>query len=1418
MASQHSPQHDDPAGAGRGEGLESLVGRFERLWIAGERPDLEAFLGGAPAAAPREVLIELVHTELELRLKAGEPARVEEYFQRFPGLAADAAAARELIAAEFHHRARREPGLNLQEFPRRFPQWGEELDHLLSQLATVRRPGAGPIPAARTPSSSAPPAAPAGWPNLPGYEVVGELGRGGMGVVYQARQTGLGRLVALKMIRDARRAGVEEMARFQTEAQALARLQHPHIVQIHEVGTHDGLPYFALEYVEGGSLDRKLNGAPVAPQQAARLVQTLALAMDAAHRAGVVHRDLKPANVLVGDDWVLKVTDFGLAKRLDDDSGRTRTGAILGTPSYMAPEQASGNVKAIGPATDVYALGAILYELLTGRPPFKGASVLDTLEQVRTQLPVAPTLLTGKVPRDLETICLKCLHKDPRQRYVSARALAEDVARFLDGKTILARPAGSVEKTWRWCRRRPAQAALAAALLVLVLGGGATAFWYQGEQARQREEGIRREAEQEARRREERARLERNAEALSDLLNRYETAVREEDAELATAAQVQVDRRLTEEGGEKLRARADRCKAALALLGKLDEIDNIRWTPAADALPKPADLAPLWRAALADYGVVAGQGSGREAAARVTASVMRDRLLMVLDLWLKARPTVWVREVLRSADPEPYREAVRDAVAAGDADRLAELARRPEALAQPPRFAVALGQIGAVPRERRRAVLEVALRERPGDLKLLMEMVSTYGLDREKAAERVRWMQAAIAAHPRSVAAYTNLGIALFDGKDVEGAIAAIRIAIRLDPELPSSHLNHGFVLFGKKDMEGAIAAYREAIRLKPRYAQAYCNLGNALREMGDLDGAVAAYREAIHVDPNFATAHNNLGLALYARKDVEGAVAAYREAIRLDPEDAPAHHNLGNALLARKELGAALAAHTEACRLAPTSAQSHYGLGNALLTRKDLKGAEAAYREAIRLDPKHARAYSNLGNALLTGKDPVRAVAAFREAIRLDPNFAIAHNNLGNALNELKDVDGAVAAYREAVRLDPKHAIMHQNLGIALYARKDVEGAAVAFREAARLNPSNAIAQNNLGNALLDLKDLEGAAAAFREAIRLEPNLAQAHGALGQILLQSGQFAEAREATLQALKLLSPKHPLRGVVQQTLQRCDQFLALEGQLTTFLNDSQAPGQPDELLQLIQLCHAYKDYHATAARLAALAFTVQPALADDPKQNHRSLAARSAALAAAGKGCDPGKLTAADRTALRAQALAWLQADLRQWANHFQARDPQALAGLLTALPDWQREAAFAPFRDPGDLAQLAPDEQKAWAKLWAEVGQLVKEVAGNVHTERFTGVLTAQDRERVHEVKLHAGRTYVLDLESKQFDAYLKAQDAQGKTLGENDDIVPGVNLNARLIFTAPADGTYRLVATSFEERGRGAYTLTVRAFVEPKK
>ena len=399
--------------------MSHLQGDQRRRWARGERVLVEDYLKEfADLLGDPEVLLDLIYHEVIVREEFGDAPGLEEYLDRFPQFARQLGDQFELHAA-----------LN-------DTQW----------LDKGGATGLDPV----TTLANAGRAASGAWPSIPGYELIRELGRGGMGVVYLAWQTGLNRLTALKMILAGDFTRMRDRVRFCNEAEAVARLEHPNLVRIYEIGEQDGRPYFSMEYVPGGSLAHALRSTPLPPGKAAALAQTLARAAHAVHERAVVHRDLTPNNVLLGADGDPKIVDFGLAKLVVGGADQTESGDILGTPSYMAPEQAGGRSKEVGPAADVYALGAILYEMLTGRPPFKAETPLETLLQVVNHDPVAPCRLQPKLPRDLETVCLKCLEKDPTKRYATAQAFADDLARFLAGEPILARQVGAWGRVVKW--------------------------------------------------------------------------------------------------------------------------------------------------------------------------------------------------------------------------------------------------------------------------------------------------------------------------------------------------------------------------------------------------------------------------------------------------------------------------------------------------------------------------------------------------------------------------------------------------------------------------------------------------------------------------------------------------------------------------------------------------------------------------------------------------------------------------------------------------------------------------------------------------------------------------------------------------------------------------------------------------------
>ena len=594
-----------------------------------------------------------------------------------------------------------------------------------------------------------------GPPLISGYEILGVLGRGGVGVVYKAVHLRLNRAVALKMLLAGAFATRAERQRFSRESEVVANLRHPNIVQVYDVGDLDGRPYFTMEFVEGGSLAEMIAGTPWPARQAAELVATLADAIQAAHLGGIVHRDLKPSNVLLTADGTPKIGDFGLARHLEVGPSLTMSGAAVGTPSYMAPEQARGKSGEAGPAADLYSLGAVLYELLTGRPPFRAESAAETLHQVITQEPVPPSRLNAKVPRDLETICLKCLRKEPQSRYLNAAALAEELGRFLSGETIAARPENLLQRLARRVRHRPVlwTAIAAGTLLTVTLVVG----------------GLRLITD--------RAATERAAdEDLREMVRWQEKSSWPE----AGASLERAKGRLDDRGSAELRRRLDQGARDLDLVAKLEQI-RLRLSNSRVPLSPERIYAQAFR----NHGIDLMRLEPAVAATAIRTSAIRDTLLEFLHDWL-----YWVCDEDRTklqtavdmADDDEWRRVYRTAIAVKGRDpvKLKALAAAPEAATQPP--VILSGLCGSLlihnQRAEAQAVLSEAQRRHPGDF--WINYLLGHFWDEERPQLAVGYFRAAVAIRPSSDQAYARLAKALRDTGDADGAIDAFRKAIAL--------------------------------------------------------------------------------------------------------------------------------------------------------------------------------------------------------------------------------------------------------------------------------------------------------------------------------------------------------------------------------------------------------------------------------------------------------------------------------------------------------------------------------------------------------------------------------------------------------------------------------------------------------------
>jgi serine/threonine-protein kinase len=647
------------------------------------------------------------------------------------------------------------------------------------------------------------------FPKIPGYQVLEVLGRGGIGVIYRVRHLKLQRDSALKMLLSGEFASQTELARFMREAQAVAALKHPNIVQVYYAGELDGRPFFTMELVEGGSLARKTNGKPQDVHQSAILVATLARAIQFAHDAGIIHRDLKPGNILLTTDGVPKISDFGLASRSAQESSLTVNGARLGTPSYMAPEQATGAHGEVKAAVDIYALGAILYEMLTGVPPFHGATAVETQRKVVSDEPQRPSRLNSKVPRDLETICLKCLNKSPGDRYESAAALADDLDRFLQLQPIRARHTGILGRAGKWVRRRPAVAVAIAVSVLLFLVAGAGAWWFESQRAHL-------------------------VLAVDNDLNEtraFERAGRWTNAE---AALHRAEARLDVRSAQDLRQHVNEARSDLQLAARLDAIHLSRTTA--------GGLTYYWKQADADYEKIFAEAIHipmstpvDQAAKQVKESTARDALVAALDDWATcaadSQRRSWILNVARESDPDPeWRDRIRDPEKWNDKTRLGELdelARAAPVSSSSMPVLMATGEYLNQAGRDSSALLRRVQREHPAEF--WPNLILGEALIIRAPAEAANYFRAALAARPEAAAGYDAVGD----------------------------------TLVAKQDFEDALDYYSQALALDPKYARAKTNLARALVGLGRFDEAIEACNQSLRLDPNYVWAHFNLALAL---------------------------------------------------------------------------------------------------------------------------------------------------------------------------------------------------------------------------------------------------------------------------------------------------------------------------------------------------------------------------------------------------------------------------------------------------------------------------------------------------------------------------------------------------------------------------
>jgi tetratricopeptide (TPR) repeat protein len=989
------------------------------------------------------------------------------------------------------------------------------------------------VPAAGSTDESHPAAdAPGGGlPALPGYRVLREIARGGMGRVLAARDLTLDRDIALKVLLPGANPD-----RFVRESRISARLAHPGIPPVHALGMlADGSPFLAMKLIAGQTLAVEIKTA-----DRPRLLQVFTQVCQAvgfAHSKGVVHRDLKPANVMVGGFGEVQVMDWGLAKDLTspdnrDESGsstapaqaadpqaaakstndQTQAGTILGTPAYMAPEQARG--EACDARSDVFALGGLLCAILTGKGPYSSKSSVELIRQARAaDLAEAHARLDGcGADAELVELCRRCLSANPVDRPADGQAVADGLTAYLNGvqerlQTARRERAVAIAREAEQRKRRKVQRALAAAVVALLLGGGAFVWWRNAQINAQVQDRHERDA--------------RSDEAVATHLDQGEEGLRADDAARAQIALEGARKRSAEGGAEKQGERLGRLAADLALLRALNEVDKHQWTWATNGFPDPAETVPTTREALGQFGADPDATSVDEAAARVSASAVRERITIALDRLLLHQNTAGVRALLRRVDADPYRDAVRDAVLARDPAKLADLANQGAALEQPAGFAAFLGELGVIPVGRRRQLLQAAVSRRPRNLHPLMTLIQVAEKEKDGVDEQLRWRQAAVAAAPDNFAACMNLGAVLCDDKrDYDGAIPCFEKATELDPNSASAHYNLGNARAKKGKVDEAISCFEKALALDPNKMDARNALGDALKKKGRLEDALACFEKALALDPKDLGALNGLGTMLAARCRWEESIAYFNKAVEISPKDARLLVNLGLSLSGKGEVDQAIACCEKAVALDPKLALAHLALGTVRQQKGQLDEAITCFRKAIALDQQFAGAYVNLGSALSEKGEWNEAIACFRKAVELDPKNAAVRCDLGISFRRKGQLNEAIACFHKAIELDPKNAEARCELGMTFRRKGQLDEAIAWFRKAIELDPQFARAYINLGGALIDRGEWNEAIACLRKAVELDPMYAEAHFSLGIAYQRRNQLDEAVASYRKAVEL----------------------------------------------------------------------------------------------------------------------------------------------------------------------------------------------------------------------------------------------------------------------------------------------------------